>query len=294
MSNTEKISAYLDNEMSASERIQFEQQLVDDPALKREFDLQNEVIEGIKEARKQELKAMLNQIPVPGGTFGTITFGKIASGIAIIGALAIGIYYISTKDEDKVIQETVEEPIKVKPEVTEEKVDQDLNTEQIVDNEASEEKSDALIQEENSREPARVKSEPIDKTKSENKQPEIKRPSAAPVFESSDSDSLEAPTDAIVKNASGNITSLDVKVESDHNKYDFHYQFNRGKLHLYGDFDKELYQILEFKTKAEKALFLYYDGKFYPLNKNQVRIVELTPVTDKSLNEKLNAIITQE
>ncbi len=285
MSNLEKISAYLENDMSVVERQEFEQAVANDPELKQELELQSDIIEGIRDARRSELKAIMDNVPVGGsmGIGGSITFGKLASGIAILGLLSLGAYYLIDGNDTAEFMppksnSNIELPETEEETVTESEVEdkKDNNEEPVV-------KPNRVAE--------RTNTASVDKNSNEIVEPEINRPTAAPIFETSESDSLEAPTNEIVDNIEGNLTSLDVEIDNTKKKYSFHYQFNRGKLFLYGDFDKELYEILEFKTKSDKTLFLYYEGKFYPLNKQQVKIVELKPVKERTLIEKLEKVV---
>lgn len=288
MSNIEKISAYLENEMSVEERHEFEQAVANDPELKSELDLQKDIIEGIKNERISELKAIMNNVPVGGslGVGGTITFGKLASGIAILGLITLGAYYYFGSETDEFMPPKAIESIEL-AEDHEGDIDEDQATTAIEseDSETTEQSDNTLA----TAEPSKKTS--ASSTDNKVTEPEINRPSAAPLFETSESDSLEAPTNEIVDNIERNLTSLDVEIDNTKKKYSFHYQFNGGKLFLYGDFDKELYEILEFKSKYDKTLFLYYEGKFYPLNKKQVKIIELKPVKERSLIEKLEKVV---
>ena len=62
MSNFELIDDYLTNRLTESERVAFEQQVASDPSLKADVELQKNILQGIKNARAAELKAMLNNI----------------------------------------------------------------------------------------------------------------------------------------------------------------------------------------------------------------------------------------
>jgi len=286
MSNSEKISAYLENELSSAERVSFEKELANNSELKHEFDLQKSIIEGIKYARKQELKTMLNNVPVGGaGVSGTLTFGKIASAIAILGVISYGVYHFTTTDENLMPAKKYDEEVIIQPSVEPE-------TKESIQENIAENTTDKNIVEQTQPTP----DEPIvvdnkDEVTIDDKEPEINKPSAAPMFETGNTDSLEAPTDNIVGNIEGNASSVDVEIDNSKKKYSFHYQFKGTKLHLYGDFDKDLYEILEFKTRSEKSLFLYYKENFYPLNKEKSRITELKPVKEDTLIEKLNKLV---
>jgi hypothetical protein len=79
-----------------------------------------------------------------------------------------------------------------------------------------------------------------------------------------------------------------IKVETDNSnpEYSFHYQFSQGKLVLYGNFDKGLYEILEVHGDA-RSVFLFYKGEYYALNEKRSSILPLIPIKDAQLIKKL-------
>lgn len=287
MSNTDLINAYFGNEMTDVERQEFETRLQNDPELKREFNFEKEIVDAIKEARRVELKSMLDKVPVSGGSGSTVTTGKVFTALAVTVLVGLGIYLVWPEDQQPVEQnqitmtepsenteaEAVEETEVEETEPVKEKAEKETTTEITTEPQPEE-----VITEEKA-----VTPEPVIV------KPEINTPDIAPNFETSEemTDSLEAPGSNM---ASGNYedhASLDVEIDNTNKNFSFHYQFKSGKLFLYGSFDKGLYEILEINSRGEKTLFLYYKDKFYPLNTNQVKIVPLDPVKDSSLIEKL-------
>jgi len=77
-----------------------------------------------------------------------------------------------------------------------------------------------------------------------------------------------------------------VEINSTNSKYSFHYQFNQGKLILYGIFDNGLYEILEVNGDTH-SVFLYYKDNYYLLNEKQSAITPLSPIKDLQLVKKL-------
>jgi hypothetical protein len=58
----EEIERYLDGEMTDQERIQFEQRLIAEPLLKKEYDVLSAIVYEVGESKKRELKAMLQNV----------------------------------------------------------------------------------------------------------------------------------------------------------------------------------------------------------------------------------------
>jgi hypothetical protein len=107
------------------------------------------------------------------------------------------------------------------------------------------------------------------------------------------------PTDELAGNQSkeekakveqdfGAVSDSRIEVETDdsNKQYAFHYQFNQGKLILYGKFDKGLYEIIEVNGAAH-SVFLYYKDNYYLLNEKENSITPLTPIRDSQLIKKL-------
>ena len=59
----ELLDQYVGNRLSPQDRAAFEKKLASDASLKNEFQLQQRVVEKIREARVKELKTMLNNVP---------------------------------------------------------------------------------------------------------------------------------------------------------------------------------------------------------------------------------------
>ena len=70
-------------------------------------------------------------------------------------------------------------------------------------------------------------------------------------------------------------------------KYIFHYVFRDSKLVLYGAFEKNLYEILEFIGDEKRTVVLYYKANYYLLDIAKVQPTKLTPIRDRRLLKKL-------
>jgi len=288
MSNTELINAYFDNELNASEKKMFEDRLARDTELQREYKFQEDVIEGIREARRQSLKARLNQVQVGGAATGgsSWTAGKIAGLIILAAAAGFGIYYFYPESEPQLAETPaiIEEPIRdeaTQTPVTPEQQDTNKDEEPVgetppVVNETTEagEKTDEV--------PAREESET-------NVQEEVKNPVVAPSFEDpkGEETEIELPTGDISGKAVVASDNLEVAVENDSRRFDFHYALENDRLTLYGNFEEDLYEILEFNTADMKAWFLSFNGEYYRLEPTEGKVERLEKVTDNRLLQTL-------
>lgn len=271
MSNFDLIDDYLTNRLSGDEMKEFELGMNADPALKSEVARQSVIVEGIKKARAAELKAMLNKVPI-----GTVSLWsgwepmRIAATIGVAGLLITGLYFF-TKDSNSVIE--------TKP--------------------SAEVPIDSLLPDENNNvEPVtEVPKEEIAPEKKESTSPQIRK--AKPKTEeakspkvrvndpSSDMLSADSNNEPVLNEKSViSLSTIKVSKVADNKQYTFHYQFEQGKLFLYGSFEESLYEILEVHG-TNHALFLYFKDNFYHLDESKTMVTELTAIRERSLISKL-------
>jgi hypothetical protein len=285
MSNTELINAYFDNDLSDSEKKMFEERLTRDADLQQEYKFHEEIIEGIREVRKQSLKARLDKVQVGGSAGSSWTAGKITGLIGLVAVAGLAIYFFYPENSD------------VQPVQTEEVIVLDDSTDNVSDLPADDQNNqpDEIITEISEEKPeenateTKEHSEPVDKT--ETVEPEVKvseenkNPVVAPSFED------PKKTDSNVSLPEGEVTgkamvateNLEVAVNNTNKRYEFHYALENKQLTLYGDFQNELYEILEFNTATMKSWFLSYGGSFYSLEQTNGKITSLEKVTDTAL-----------
>ena len=63
------VERYLEGEMSGQEAMEFEQLMNKDPMLAGEYNLQQDIVSGIKDYRKSELKLRLDNVDVTPSVF---------------------------------------------------------------------------------------------------------------------------------------------------------------------------------------------------------------------------------
>ncbi len=270
MTNTELINAYLDNELTETDRMNFEKRLEGDSQLQQELALQKDVIEGIRLARKAQLKQMLNNVPVAQTTIWSA--GKIATIVAAAAIVVMGVMYFTS-------EETTPETEPVTNEMPSQEAEQNM---QPQDSPAEEEPVAA----EDNTEATEESEVAINKVEEVvEAQPEDKRPVVAPSFDRAEADRTEvvAPDGKILGEISETPTETDVVIERVNENYKFHYMFEPGMLKLYGNFNNELYQILEFNSADGRVWFLEYENKYYFLDDSSTEIRPLKEVKDEKL-----------
>ena len=280
MKHIDKVAAYFDNELSEAEKQDFLKELEANPELKSEFEFQQQVVEGIQAARKAELKAMLDNVPVTSvGTSSTSIIYKAILGGAATILVGTGIYWYYFSSNTPA--ESVQEPVTIEYTDKEQVVEIDNSDVNLEDNKI-ESQQNAHSEADNKRS-SKVENKPSGTPKVN--MPEMPDTDDGFASKTLPEESLEVPK--TVRNASVNLNSkIDVEVKMK-KKYDFHYQFASGKLVLYGDFDDSLFEVLELNVQDESTLYLFYKSNYYYLNDRSGEISELEAVKDEPLKEKL-------
>lgn len=271
----ELLDDYLGNRLGAEEKAVFEQRLEADPELKSEFQLQQQLINSIRNARARELKSMLQNIPVstiPHG--GTSFVAKIAAGTIIAGAIATGIYwYTRTNDDATTPQRTLPQATEQETTVEEQK---SVDEGSVADQKPA---SDIVIE----RQPA--KNTQDNNTVSPESKPTIEV--YDPTEEAEGTDDHVGQVDSQPPSAGKAGPSVSVTVDKTNSEYGFHYQFKDGKLFLYGPFERNLYEIMEFFSGEKRTIFLYHKEKYFLLKEDGEDIRQLSELTDPALVKKL-------
>lgn len=307
MKNAELIDAYFDGQINEMEKQDLFKKMSQDIELKREFNFQSEVIEGIKSARKAELKARLDNVPIGGKSISGTKMAALG-GVLLVAGAAYFLYPVQVENAT---------PEKIIPEVTAENTESTTLT-----SEAEEKEVKTVAENKPVAEPAAVamKKEKSERTKPAESSavaevsetattvtdeetttpetiikantPKINKPVAMEPMDIDDSEEGEdelLPKLTIAKSDTEINSPTEVKIDNSKKKYPFHYQMKEGRLTLLGDFDSELYEILEFNTEEGNMLYFCYEDKFYNLDKHQSEVKALKEVTDPSLISQLKA-----
>ncbi len=289
LTNEELVSKYLDNELSESGRKEFEARLQHDSELQEELNFQKDIISGIKEVRRLELKGRLDNITVNAPLYQTTAFKAIAVASVTIG-VGIGAYYLFDKESETPISEidlsknqiTITEEGKEIPKVPK-------AIEPIVPDDKQEKK----MQEKPKTLPIAKNTSEEEKEKKEAAQPKVIQPDVIDTFEDEEFKTEEVKVEKSVSDMEEAKESIESTVEiatvkDKRNK--FHYKFYNNKLYLLGNFKEMPYEIIELNSKRGKRYFLYYNDHFYKLEKNQMKPAPLVEIENDSLINELKII----
>jgi outer membrane biosynthesis protein TonB len=269
----ELLDDYLSGRMDAEGRASFEGKLNADTELQQAHDLQSQLIEGIRQARISELKALLNNTPVPAISTGS-TLLKAGAWVLVAAAAATGVYYWLGNND----------PLPADTPVVSAPADSEPSTDQ------SQEPTVATQQPE-PHETAQPKTETENKSSESEASKPVKKPDVRPYEPTSESD--DSRPDNVVPQVDNNTESpvvastVEVEIDNSSRKLDFHYQFRDNKLILFGTFEKDLYTILEFFHENKRTVFLNYNSSYYLLDESKDKPTPLKAVTDPALLQKL-------
>jgi hypothetical protein len=263
----ELLDDYLMNRLSAEDRVGFEKKLAADPELMQEFRIQTQVIEGLKEVRRMELKKMLQNTAVPPVDSSVTLFSRLLPWVGASALVVIGFFWFNRLEEpvpSGSVQQAIHPVEKTRPTAEVEMPDE----QPVLDEKAV--------------------SKPIQRKQ---EQPvKVSEPVKVEVYDPTQEISAETttPAELSAQRTEAGISKSNITVNViDHKKYSQHYAFENGTLMLYGPFEKNLYEILEFIGEEKTTAFLYYKNSFYKLD-TSIRIpTKLVPVTNNALLQKL-------
>lgn len=293
----EQIDKYHSGRMSESEMASFEKQLESDPALKAVSDLQADIVDGLKEYRKLELKARLDAInvdPTWMEFIGQSALMKSMGGVIVASIIGTGIYFLGEKDEQTkagtpvTINAPTNESLEYVWELGQEEADNSVNLAldkpEIAKESAMEEKSDVQGVEEQL---AREEQVAI-KDDKEVFKPSFEAPAVADVEEESKFKS--AGLDELPGTSKTNGSENPIDVETENNRSNIiKYKYYDGKLFLSGDFDKSTYEILEINSASGRRIYVYYIDTYYKVGTTD-RLIELPVVKDKDVIKELELL----
>jgi len=254
----EKIDNYHSGRMTPEERVSFENEMVKDPSLASESNFQKDIIDGLKDYRKTQLKARLNAIEI---TPTWIEFAqqstllKSFGGVAIATVIGVGVYFYTEPDAKPNEEEgeiRIESPIaesfpfdwNIKPA----KIPETKEVQPIVLNSAKVKISNKVVE---------ADTEVIKEFK-----PTFDAPNASKIEdeEAFETVLLDELPDGKSSNFNGDAISVDTEITE---SLDVKYKYYDGKLFLSGDFNLAPYEILEINSARGRRIYVKYLNKYY-------------------------------
>jgi hypothetical protein len=274
----ELIDDYLSNKMQGSEKDAFEQRLQHDNALSKELTFQKQLVSGIREARVAQLKSMLNSIPVTSiPTSQTSLLTKIGSVVVVTGSIITASYfYFKDQPTEPTQADSVKTEETLKPVIEAESETEHSNTVEKTEPEQPISKSNT---------PEETKTA----VKSTEAKPVIKAYDPTTEEEKVQQQAYEKEQLEIVSHAFVT-SSIEVDIHANDTEHQFHYVFNEGRLVLYGSFERNLYEILEFIKEDDRTIVLFYKSNYYLLDESKASPTALQPIRNKELLNKLKSL----
>lgn len=291
LTNEKFVNSYLENELSEMERLGFEEKLPHDSELREEYNFQKNVVEGIKEVRRLELKTRLSNIPINTPLYQTIAFKAIAVA-SISTGIGFGAYYLLDSENDIQLSDIDLKSNQIA--LIEENNIPDIPKAitPIFKEKPQEEKIIEIISQEKPKTEAIAKNIEV-KIEPKTIQPNVIQPD---VIESFDDEYIETK-DIGNTNHINNLDNIHENVENTvevatikDKRNKFHYSFFEDKLYLLGSFNEIPYEIIELNLSKGKTYYLYYNDNFYKLNSEQVKPTPLVKIENDSLVNELKII----
>ncbi len=291
MINSDSIEEYLNGTLSNDQMEEFELKLEQDPEFKREFDFQNDIIESLKNTRKAELKARLNDVQIGSGIGSGSTSSIVKISSAVIITTAVGVFGYLTFFDKPATQDSATTSIEQKltddshPEIT-----QKENTEQQEESKFKPESIDKLS---NEKSPTDTEGKQTTVKDTQKKSITVPVPVKPEIIEDfpDDLETVVDVPDNTLPESKITFTKSNIEIDIlDDEQYDFHYRFVEDRLFLYGKFHDGVYEIIEIREEGIKSIFLYYNMKFYALDKSRKIITSLQEIKDDELRFKLEQI----
>ncbi len=304
----EQVESYLLGTLDDRQRSDFENALKNNPDLQSELKFQQQIITGIRDYRKTQLKARLDQVVIPAGGVSNYfsTLGAKVAGSVIVASIGIGIFYFANTDDNSNVAiqqefptpvEIPESPLPTQPDeeeiVVAPKETSTFNEDQVEvssadpDNPIATESVSEVVANEI---PAVADNSSDEVSISDEEQfftPEIDLPEDD--FDPSETDfsQEEELTEDVGNPVTLGTSLINIEVAGPANTRSFRYF--EGKLSLFGDFSESPYEILELNADDERQVYLYYDGDYHKIFLTRVTI-PLKKLEDRALVLRLEGL----
>lgn len=284
----ELLDGFFEGTLSSSEESTLMNRLKTDTDLKGEFELQQDIINTIRETRKMELKSRLDNIPIKWYHNISNSWKVAATATVITVSTLTAYYFIDLQDnfknridlaQNEVILEELysdraDMPAKPEVEAPEEVIDIQASNREII----AESRDETNVMETT----VTTKDRTID----------VVVPDIIEDFEEVDNIEPENVTSGDINVMTPSREDVHSSVEINtvlHKKFNFHYNFSGGTLTLYGNFEDVPYEIIEINSATGKRFYLNYKDQFYNII-NTENIIPLQPVTNETLINELKIV----
>ena len=288
----DKIDQYHSGRMDSNEFDSFEKELASDPSLQAESDFQLDIINGLKEFRKTELKTRLNAVDIAPAWFEFVqqsTLLKSFGGVAVATLVGTGVYFMAIPDdagiEKQIVIDAPEEVVKqfswsIKPAIlakASESEDIQIPSASILNSEKGISES--------------TDNETVELVELNGKEENLSLDFDAPTAdEVKDEEALEISNLEVLPKSS---TAEEVDpIDVDHeltSSLNIKYKYYDGKLFLSGDFDRAPYEILEINSANGRRIYVKYLDKYYKVGVTD-KLTTLPEVSDKSVIQELELL----
>ncbi len=281
--NEENIDAYLTGKLNASDKFALEEGMKKDPLLKSEVDLQNDIIESLKNSRKIQLKNRMNSLDAYTST-GVSSAIKIAASFITIGIIGAGIYYMSifsTNTKDKEVVEAVLEKNAREQSLKQDNTKSNTSSDQISAPQLEKE----IVTVEADKNGSKKRNRVSNRNRNSNSEPNVvANVPQGYIFdqESGINKEVTVPNGEINETKVKKAGNVDIGIDSNIKK-DLSYKFYSGKLFLSKDFEEQPYELMELNTSKSKQFYLYFGNKYYEMKSNQTKAARLSEVKDNSI-----------
>ncbi len=282
--DSETLEAFLLGDLSGAERAGVEAQLAADPTLGSEALLQKDIISGLQESRRLELKTRLQNTPTPPLGFWTQT--RVAASL-LLGALLIGgaVLYFA-RGEGEAEQEAVKEEVETTGQFTAELSDEKSTSA----SESTDEATNTVADPQTSNERLSYATEPARTDEEVAFAPELVERPVFPGIEGEnpnpvgEKQSIEVPRGEEMGAGAPTVRLIRPVIQEKKGK--FHYRFDGERLNLIGEFEKTTYTLYEL-SYAKGQMFLSYKGKYYEIIDTGGEVVPLQQVTNQTVIKSL-------
>lgn len=284
----EQIEEYLRGNLNNLQKESFEASLTSDPLLKQEFEFQKDIVDSIRNQRHAQLKATLNNTPVPAGPgLWENIYVRLGASLATVAATVGFFMLIMPSDSGKEFIDTnssviVKEAPKSSTIATTATTSTNENT--------SLEESVATVN------TAQTNQESTTQKKSNSK---VK--ASVSTSTSQDPNAIEEVTDLEMinkepiqvttsknNNPASSVQNVSIQTIADNN---LGYRYFNNELYLHGNFSKDKYKLIN--AASQKEMYLYFDNQYYLLKQGTTKVTPLKAITDKQLISRLEILRAQ-